>query len=478
KGKASEEKSASDGAEGKKASAASETEETSAGAGDEKPPAETGDKTPEGPAEEAPPAPSGEAEPEEKGTAAEEDKAPSGPEGEKTQAEDEKPPAEQEKKAEDVKKPASEDKTPDEKPAPEQVPEDKAAPEPSDQTGAAGEDQTQPAPEVGPAPEAGPEPQPDGEGHKKTKAHEKASKPHFEAQLVIARIKDLNETHENELESEENDQHDVDEELDWVNSMIDKIPGEVQKLQADFEKTLNDSLPEADLESVNDELKTNLVNRQESLDLCLKMLQRVDRVFPQFESKQEKMKELPALKNKRWVIEERELKKLTEQELTDKENQLKDNFQEVRDFNYHAVRQKKELYDSLLNSFLDFFKKYYLPIVDGIVDGRRYYQESQTVWLEKFADNAALIEKRFGIYETLLDLSKSFLNSFHISLIPVEPGDEFDENVHEPVDVEADKSMKNNQLKTVNRLGFEFVDPDTKKQYIIRSPQVTVVKNS
>jgi molecular chaperone GrpE (heat shock protein) len=224
-------------------------------------------------------------------------------------------------------------------------------------------------------------------------------------------------------------------------------------------------------------LKDQLSNKAESLDLCHKMLKRIDRVFPQIAAKIGKDSSIPSIRKKPFQFNKDELGR-DEKKLEKLKKHLTGEIEEIRRHNYRVIRQKKELKDSLINQFVDFFRQYFLPIMDGLMDGRKNFQGSLKVWIEKYPQHEALVQKRRGVYDTLLGHGDGFLGQFFITRIPVTEGELFNESVHDPVMVEECAEMENNRIKEVSRQGYQFAYQASDQIRIIRAPQVTVVKNA
>ncbi len=294
-------------------------------------------------------------------------------------------------------------------------------------------------------------------------------------QLLLAILKDLKADDEREYDEEENENHNIKDELDWIQAESNRIPEGMNKLDAEFDKIFAENLDDS-LDSLPAALKDNLLNRQESLNLCYKMLKRLDRLYPQFKESQDKVEKLPELK--KYVWHDQDVTEMTPDALEKYVEQVKKDLEGVRDFNYHSIRQKRELYQKQKSYFKKFFKDYFFHIIDGLVDGQNFYDENMQEWITEHKEHESVIRKRFAIYDLLINAAEKTLSDFHIFPIPVKEGEKFDEEIHDPFMTEPDEKLKDDQVKEVSKKGYKFVDPDDKKSEIIRSPQVIVVKNT
>jgi molecular chaperone GrpE (heat shock protein) len=347
--------------------------------------------------------------------------------------------------------PEAEEKTPEAKPAelPAQILPDEGEKNTLEQTGVPQAEIVPPAPAV-------PEP--------------------LVGDLQLSILKDLEETNarENQLEIVESQNRDS-----WyirVKGYYLGMPEAIKGLDDEFTRALENAKQEATA-PVPDELKSNLENRMESLDLCLKMLKRLDRFYPRFGSLQEKVEGIPLPISYIWS-QETDYRTMKLRDFPAEESRLKKDIEKTRDQNYSLLRQKKGAIEELKNFFFEFMQNYFFPIIDGLDKGKKFFGENQSGWIEKFADNALLIQSRFKLYDLLIDLFGGFLGKFNIEPIPVKEGDLFDERLHDPVIVETDEKGKTGQIfvQEVICQGYKFIEPASREEQVIRLPQIIVVK--
>ncbi len=327
-------------------------------------------------------------------------------------------------------------------------------------------------------------------------------------EVELSIIKNLRASDEKSFEDEVSVNKTLEEEYNWLRDLTVKVPRAIKELETEFERILDESKLDQkeeeraivdnnegnktdEVEEIQEkrsialemnggipaELQASLKNRQESLDLCHKMLKRLDRLFPQFNDIQNKAKDMPSLKCMIWDGETR-LNEVSQRDFALKEMELKQGVEEIRNYNYHLLRQKRDLINELKQFFYSFFQRYFFPIIDGLDSGKKFFVENLSEWKAKFPDQMAAIDNRSGIYDSLVSESYKFLRAFYIEQIHVEIGEEFDEQRHEPFMVEEDKNLNNNQIKEVNLKGYQFNNSYKNERYIMRAPQVVVVKNA
>ena len=371
----------------------------------------------------------------------------------------------------------------------------------------------------------------------KTRIHSEEEEFIGESELaIIETIKDIDKRASKEEESEN---ESCEQELKWIRELTERVPNTVKSLEMEFESILRESEldkyekigkepvhnikgPESiqeeqqtveviktemhnmgeeqklmnirDLRKDSEEgnlqehniaegmkglpadLKAYLTNRRESLGLCLRMLKRLARLFPQFHVIQEKAKESPSLKCMSWE-EEANLKKIVKIDFAQKEGSLKKDIAEIRNYNYNLLREKRALINEMKSSFYGFFQRYFFPIIDGLDTGKKFFDETHVEWLRRFPDQEVVIKQHSQVYDLLVIRSDEFLRGLYIEQIPVAIGEIFDEQQHDPFMVEEDKELKNNQIKEINQKGYQLTNIFKNERYILRAPQVVVVKN-
>jgi len=294
--------------------------------------------------------------------------------------------------------------------------------------------------------------------------------------LEISILKDIEETNAKDNLDEISENKDLNDWYAKVKKYFQGLPEAVKGLDDEFTASLENARQELNVQ-LPDELKTNLENRMESLDLCLKMLKRLDRFYPRFSNLQEKVESLPELDFYTWDQDP----KLSEMKLKDfptEENRLRKNIETIRDRNYRLLRQKKGAIDELKNFFFEFMQNYFFPIIDGLDKGKAFFNENQSKWIDQFAENAQLVQNRFALYDTIIGQFTTFLSKFNIEKIAVNKGDPFDERMHDPIIVEADENVQIGQIIVVEVScnGYKFLEPATREEQIVRLPQVVVMK--
>jgi molecular chaperone GrpE (heat shock protein) len=298
-------------------------------------------------------------------------------------------------------------------------------------------------------------------------------------ELEFSILKDLKEKDQQEYNQELSDNNNIEERFKEVKELADQLPDGIKQYEDDFKQIIEKNKQEFPTEGVSEDLKVKLDNRQESIDLCLKMITNLPRFFPHLETLKENVTKVTGLNNYEWG-DDGNYKDTSKKEFQDQKAQLEKEIESVRNNNYHVVRQKRESVEQYKKFFFDFFNRHFFSIIDGLDRGKTFYKENKSEWMENYADFKNLIEARYIIYDSLLEVTFNLLNKFHIKEIPVKEGEEFNEKIHEPFMVEEDANMEPDKIiiKEINSRGFKFKKPDATEEIIIRPPQVIVVKKS
>ena len=234
----------------------------------------------------------------------------------------------------------------------------------------------------------------------------------------IIQLKILKEKNINENQAEVEQANTINEKFQQVKQITGNLEkGAIDIFIEKFEKMLNKKIEPLD-EGLSIDLKEKLESREKSLNLCLKMLTRLNRYLQQFQNTYQKMEQSPPVASYQWV-EDENIKELKKNDFTDYIKQIKKAIETVRNNNYHLLREKNEITMGLKNNFLNFFKDQFFPVIDGLDSGQKFYKENYENWIETYQDNQILIKQRFEIYDSLIDLSNKFLKAFYIFQIEI-----------------------------------------------------------
>ncbi len=142
---------------------------------------------------------------------------------------------------------------------------------------------------------------------------------------------------------------------------------------------------------------------------------------------------------------------------------------------YQHVTQLRGAADKSRKAFLGFVTKQILPILDGLEEGERTSKSLIEDLKTSHADYAARLDIWFQSYAGPLRVLIELLERFEVIQMAVERGQVVNYERHEPFEVESDSVLKNEQVKSVVRHGYEYRGEGT--VLILRAAQVIVVKN-
>ncbi|QTA93694.1 nucleotide exchange factor GrpE [Desulfonema magnum] len=228
------------------------------------------------------------------------------------------------------------------------------------------------------------------------------------------------------------------------------------------------------LETLSDELKNELRNNQEGLNIIARMLNRLVETDTRLNALAEDIMFEENLKE----LDEEEWKTTLEGE-TIKSSALKKinkKLNVVGMENYRIVSNLNEIAENRKKGVLDFLTRQVLPILDGINDGKNHLIKRIAELKEKYTENIGEIENWFKTYADLQDVLTELLERLGVRRMDIAPGATIDFERHEPFGVESDPEMENEQIREISRDGYVFTTQDENLQ-VLRAAQVIVVKN-
>jgi molecular chaperone GrpE (heat shock protein) len=229
------------------------------------------------------------------------------------------------------------------------------------------------------------------------------------------------------------------------------------------------------LENLPQEITKALESSQQGLNIIGRMLQRLVNQDDRLESLTEEIESADNLKE----LSEDEWGKLLEDEKNEASAQKKitKKLDSIKKSNYKLVSQAGELADKRQKRWLDFIGKQVLPILDGIVDGKKHTSVLIDELMEQSQDSKSILNEWFDTYATLSRTMLTMLDDLGVCRMDIAPGMMIDFERHEPASVEADPAMENEQIKEISRDGYDYVAPDGDRQ-TLRVARVVVVKNN
>ncbi len=252
-----------------------------------------------------------------------------------------------------------------------------------------------------------------------------------------------------------------------------KLKSELEQVEGSSKELLDNS--KKLLETLPDELKDEIINNQEGLNIIGRMLNRLvdpgDRLN-ELAKDVTFTEELKELSRDEWknAFEDETTEELVLKKIKKKLNAVgMENYRNVSKVNDTAENQKK--------AFTDFIGRQVLPILDGINDGKAHLNDRINVLSEKFPEKKFELDKWFQTYTDLGNKLESSIEKVGVYGMIIEPGMKIDFERHEPFGVESDPEMDNEQIKEITRKGYEYAILNGNRQ-ILRPAQVIVVKNT
>jgi len=229
------------------------------------------------------------------------------------------------------------------------------------------------------------------------------------------------------------------------------------------------------LENLPQEITKSLESSQQGLNIIGRMLQRLVNQDDRLESLTEEIELADNLKE----ITEDEWGKLLAGEKNEASAQKKitKKLDSIKKSNYKLVSQAGELADKRQKRWLDFIGKQVLPILDGIVDGKKHTSVLIDEIRAQSQESESILDDWYDTYATLSRTMLTMLDDLGVCRMDIAPGMMIDFERHEPASVEADPAMENEQIKEISRDGYDYVAPDGDRQ-TLRVARVVVVKNN
>ena len=163
-----------------------------------------------------------------------------------------------------------------------------------------------------------------------------------------------------------------------------------------------------------------------------------------------------------------------DQETTEKN--LRKLLKDLGNQRWDILSKASDTVKSYRKEFIRFIEKRVLNVVDGIESGENNSLSLIASLKASYIDQSENLALWFSTYSSLKDLLIQMLEKVHVFKMEVEIGTPIDYEKHEPFDVEADESLKNEDIKESTRSGYEYI-PEQSSRSVLRPAQVVVVKN-
>lgn len=288
-------------------------------------------------------------------------------------------------------------------------------------------------------------------------------------------IKKFQRKNQEEIEKETNEfdkwYGDAKKWCELYDKIFDQLPGLIES-----QNKIVEVLDENDLETLSESDKKTLSNRKKGTDIILRMLSKLP------ERKKETKALFMALEFKRNMIEPESLmKKLDIVKLkATKEDivpgieattkAIQANYKEIRDHNYHIIREQREAAEKNKKQTLSFIEQQLIPAVDGIYSGLQNEEEIRQT-LRDVSDHKEIINLWLGVYSKMNANILEFFEEIDLEKISVKRGQKFDENIHNAMSTEENPDMGNETINSVIRNGYMI------GEILIRAADVEVIMN-
>ncbi len=217
-------------------------------------------------------------------------------------------------------------------------------------------------------------------------------------------------------------------------------------------------------------LYNTLSSRYQGLELIQRMLERLQEPIATL-----KNYTIPSTELLR--VEESELVNLIEGETEEKQVTalLDKKLKEVGNTRYQSIRECRELGEKLKKQWLNFIEKKFLPILDGVEDGKQHSETLIGNLEREYPQQVNNLQQWLATYSDLRKILLGGLGRIGVTRMSVEIGKPVDYLRHEPISAEADSNLDHESVKEIIRNGYEY--KVSEELLTLRSAQVVVVKN-
>lgn len=217
---------------------------------------------------------------------------------------------------------------------------------------------------------------------------------------------------------------------------------------------------------------------QQTLDGSHNGLKIIQRMIGRLPEQAAPLSELSVLEDLPLLPDESELSLAIEndQEQETTEKNLRKLLKDLGNQRWDILSKASDTVKSYRKEFIRFIEKRVLNVVDGIESGENNSLSLIASLKASYIDQSENLALWFSTYSSLKNLLIQMLEKVHVFKMEVEIGTPIDYEKHEPFDVEADESLKNEDIKESTRSGYEYI-PEQSSRSVLRPAQVVVVKN-
>jgi molecular chaperone GrpE (heat shock protein) len=146
--------------------------------------------------------------------------------------------------------------------------------------------------------------------------------------------------------------------------------------------------------------------------------------------------------------------------------------------NYTLLTDMRRRAEDARARLFSFMKTHVLAIIDGLVDGRRHFEQQKTELLRAHPACREEIDNWFSVYDALLELFQEVLQRFELQAIEPEVGEKTNYELHEPFDVVSADGVADETIYELIRPGYKYAGSlYGGPEHVIRPALVVIAKN-
>ena len=229
---------------------------------------------------------------------------------------------------------------------------------------------------------------------------------------------------------------------------------------------------EADDQALLPEIREELGSRAEGIRLCARMLTRARNRLGDVKTV-EAVSDLgiPEALNGETIRED--VNQVANSSL---KNSIKKVLKQRRLEHNQLISNMRQLSTSAEKAFLTLVERQVLPVIDGLDEGKKIGVAAVDSLRVRFPDEDVKLQAWFQTYDLLIGSMEDELAKMGIQPFTANPGDWVDYERFDPIDIEEDNSLEDEQVKETLRRGYWLVDVGIEGR-VVRSGQVVVVRN-
>jgi molecular chaperone GrpE (heat shock protein) len=220
--------------------------------------------------------------------------------------------------------------------------------------------------------------------------------------------------------------------------------------------TENPDIPQPLLETVG--------NSKAGVDLVLKMIAKLKDRMPKMDSSKK--------------ASEGDFVRLDYQLIPLDANERKSYLEDQATHNYALLTTMRRSAEDARESLFSFIKTHVLTTIDGVIDGKRHFQQQKCNLMDAYPACSEEIERWFGVYDDLLNIFEKLLHEFHLEAINAAVGEKVSYDLHEPFDTVVEDQFPDESVRELIRPGYKYTGPlFGGADQVIRPALVVVTKN-